>query len=479
MHLHNVIWYGILLFSVLSLYRQIMPGNWLPWLALFLYGVDFSHYVPIDWVANRNALISVSFCCWTLMLHHRWSQHDSVNSAAAAFLCYFLGLFSGENGVAILVFLSAYFFCLDSRSLYQCCVRYAPYIAITLVWLMCYKMGDYGSANSGIYLDPFTRPLEYISQASLHLPLLLFMQWIGYSTLIGPVGPLDVGIELLIPGLAALIVILWLLMPLLKVDKAARFFLLGSVVTLLPVCAGAFSERLLLFSGIGSFALMSQLLHAWSSKLTSLLPRGNLAILAAPLCAFIWLIHGIIHPLLYLGAALNVYAQKDNTMAKQARQMDYGSGLVPKTAIIINAPNALHYSRIYFERLRLDLETPRQNILLSTIRTAELSVQVAGNRSLRLIAESGIIEQNHEEAASYIFRDLDTKPFNIGQQLHAATMNVTVESLTDDGIPKSVLFEFAQDFDVNSVVFLEWKEGKFASVQWGELVNRNQGLVIL
>ena len=470
MHLHSVFWYAILLMSVFAFYRQIMPNQWLPLLALFLYGVDFSHLGPVHWVANRNALIGVSFCCWSLIFHHHWQQKGESKYACAAFLLYLLGLLAGEISVANLAFLGAYFLCLDSTPVLQRCVRYIPYIAITALWLMYYKMGDYGSANSGFYLDPLGRPLEFFARVGLHLPLMLFMQWFGYSTLVGPIGPNNISVDLLLPCLAGLALILWLVMPLLRTDKHARFFMLGSIVALLPVCAGLLSERQLIFSGIGSIALMSQILHAWSSKLAQQLPQGRFSALAMPLCALLWIIHGIVHPLGYAGTAYNLYTYRDYSITKEARFLDYGSGSSIDTAIIINAPNSIHYTQLYIERLRQNLAVPKHNLLLSATSTG-LSARAVDDKSIRLSTKSGVIEGNLQGMTGFIYRDIEVNPFSEGGQYPSAAMTATIETLTSGGIPKSILFRFDQNLDADSIVFLEWRKGRFRAVPWEQLAD--------
>src|SRR6185436_12879095 len=89
-----------------------------------------------------------------------------------------------------------------------------------------------------------------------------------------------------------------LLIPLLRVDRAARFWASGLLLSLLPAAAVLPSNRVLFFAGLGGMGLLAELLGgvvegaAWR-------PRARAFRLAAAVsAALLALVHLIVAPLL-------------------------------------------------------------------------------------------------------------------------------------------------------------------------------------
>ena len=74
MHVHSLLWYGILCFTAAILYRRMGLGSWAWGLAALLFAVDGGHGVAVGWLSNRHALISTLFGVLTLLAHHHWRQ---------------------------------------------------------------------------------------------------------------------------------------------------------------------------------------------------------------------------------------------------------------------------------------------------------------------------------------------------------------------------------------------------------------------
>ena len=107
MHVHNLVWYGLLLAAAGALYRRTLP---LPAaaLALLLYAVDEAHVEGASWIAGRNTLMTALFAFCTLLLYDRW-RADRVRLAGAACVAtLLLAQASSEGAVAIWAYLVAY-----------------------------------------------------------------------------------------------------------------------------------------------------------------------------------------------------------------------------------------------------------------------------------------------------------------------------------------------------------------------------------
>jgi len=99
MHAHNLLWFGIMIFTAAVLYRKLMTPMWVAGLAAFLYAVDDAHGVPAGWLANRNALIAAVFGFMTLIIHDRWRRDGWKTGVVIGPVCLLLGLFSAEAAI--------------------------------------------------------------------------------------------------------------------------------------------------------------------------------------------------------------------------------------------------------------------------------------------------------------------------------------------------------------------------------------------
>ena len=74
MHVHNVLWFGVVVVLVAGFYRRMMGAAWVAGLAAFLYVIDESNWFPVSWLANRNLLIALCFSLLALQCHDRWRR---------------------------------------------------------------------------------------------------------------------------------------------------------------------------------------------------------------------------------------------------------------------------------------------------------------------------------------------------------------------------------------------------------------------
>ena len=166
------------------------------------------------------------------------------------------------------------------------------------IWALAYKLGGFGSAQSGFYREPLADPLAFARAAIERIPLLVD-------------GPVDAGAVGLRLGRGAgersgarppldrasprSRSPSSLLAPLARRDRAARFFAFGAALSLLPIAAVGPQDRLLFFVGLGSMGLLAQLVHASFSREARLALRATaLALLAvhlllAPLAGLRWI----------------------------------------------------------------------------------------------------------------------------------------------------------------------------------------------
>ena len=88
MHLHSMLWLGLLLFAASRVYGRFFAASWVSGFALLLYAVDDARAAPVGWIANRNAMIAAIPSLFALVLHDRARRDRHRLSQYGAPLCF-------------------------------------------------------------------------------------------------------------------------------------------------------------------------------------------------------------------------------------------------------------------------------------------------------------------------------------------------------------------------------------------------------
>jgi hypothetical protein len=88
-----------------GLWRMLFNSNRLSFVAALYYGLHYAHFVPVTWVSGMQEL-SVIFWSLLSVLTYAYSQKSGKRRYLALSLFAFgLGVFSKENGLAVLIFI--------------------------------------------------------------------------------------------------------------------------------------------------------------------------------------------------------------------------------------------------------------------------------------------------------------------------------------------------------------------------------------
>jgi hypothetical protein len=107
-----------------------------------------------------------------------------------------------------------------------------------------------------MYIDPLNAPAAFVQALITRAPLLLMGQWSHISA--DMVGRFISEKAALTRAFIFLVLVAFLLVPLIRKDRVARFWLTGMLLSIVPVAATYPSNRLLLFIGIGAMGLLAQ-----------------------------------------------------------------------------------------------------------------------------------------------------------------------------------------------------------------------------
>jgi hypothetical protein len=445
MHVHNLLWFALALAAVEAVYRRFL-GGWAAGLATFLYAVDDAHGPAVGWIANRNAMVAVALSMPVLLAHDRWRNHGWRAGAWVAPLLFALALAAGESSLAVVAYLGSYALCLDRDSAAGRARSLVPYLAVVVVWRIVYHALGYGTAHSGLYLDPGTDPILFLRRFPANAVFLLAAQlalpWSDFALFWPFVSAHAERVSLLVAATTVAVLALWFA-PLCRRDPLARFFALGTLGALVPVCATFPSDRVLFFVGIGAMGLVARWVATvqrgwWSSVLVALLVVIHV-VLAAPLLAIrSRSMMTVKRPLVRAGDSL--------PWDTSARRM----------LVLVNPPGDLFagYSLIYRGAIGRPLPPVRW---LATGQHA-VTLTRLDERSLRVVREGGFADGFGEQ----LLRGPSSR-FAPGQRIALTGITIEVTEVEPDGRPAVVRATFDRSLEDKSLYWATWEAGGFVT----------------
>ncbi len=475
MRLHSVAWYIGLCLCAAFLYRRFMGRRVSAGLAAFLFVVNVPHFNTVAAVNARNVLQTAFFGLGAIYFHDRWRRSADSSpwyrnlSFWLAPACLLASLLSAEAGIAILAYLAAYAVCIERGSWKQRAASLIPGIATIAGWRIIYQSMHYGAFGSAFYIDPVREPLRFAASIFVNAPALLFGQWVMPDP--GVFAALSMGARiaywiLAVLYLNLLVASLW---PLLRRDRTARFWALGSLLAVIPVCAvNPGTGRHMIFVGLGALALLAQLVASLLEQQEHLPAHPAWRLPAWGTSMFLFLIQGIIFPILVLFLPAVLEGNLYNAM------MDLGPLPLSQgqDVVVINAPSPGQsiymlsvrdfYGQSMPAHLRI-LAPGRSPVEVTRLDPRTLLVQPEYGYLLNPGARTGTSRDwlpvlNPAFATQYgesFFRSPYEKiPLGTQVKLTGATIQVT--ALTKDGRPLQIRVTFDRPLEDTTLRWLQW-----------------------
>ena len=459
MHAENLVITAALAALGAVLYRRLLATRWIAGLAALLYALDPGHGIS-GWIASRNTVLAPAFGVGALILHDRWRRDAWSPGAALGPLLFALGLLSGEAAVATLGYVVAYALCLDAARPRARLLAVLPYVGVTAAWQVVYRVVGYGASGSGLYLDPGRQPLRFLAEAPLRAVALLVGQLAtppaDVLTVLPPAGK----VALLVWGLFFLAAFGWLVGPLLARDRTARFFALGAILALAPICATFASNRLLLFVGIGAMGLLAQLvgsvalgleeapaasasraarLRAWAGRFL-VVPGVVLRLVLGPV---LFVVVALLLPILghYVDAAsVDVPRQRD---------------LHGRTVVVVNAPDLV----VALYRFVLPVDGTADTLVvgrLLSLTPGPVRLVRTGPRVLTLRSDGDLLSA----PTAGLVRD-DVHRMTVGDTFDDVGLTVHVDAVAATGRAQAATFELASALEDPRYYWVAWDNGRF------------------
>ncbi len=450
MHLHSLIWLGALVIVVTLLYRRFLGSGWVAGLAALLYAIDDAHAMPVGWIANRNGLIAAFFGVVTILLHDRWRRDGQVPAAILAPLCFGLGILSNEGAIAVCAYLFAYALFIDRGRWGARALTLAPYAILVVTWRIYYQLEGYGAWGSARYIDPVASPLRFLKALLVREPILLLGQWaLPPSDTFRYISPTGQFIMWL--GAAAFLTGLFILLaPLLRRNVTARFWCLGMALALVPSCAVAPMDRMLLFSGLGAMGLLAQFMTSFRTDGLSLPVPSFRRTMTRLLYVLLIVVHLVLAPIL-LPLRIRLFAFVGDSFNHTIESAQFDATVSDQTVVIVNAPNYPFATYLPIMRALKGQPLPAHMRSLAPGDIAPMRFTRPDERTLIVEPEGGF--------PWLLFRDT-THPFTIGKSVELTGMTIEVAKLAEEGWPSEVVYRFAVPLEHPSLVWLELQNGE-------------------
>jgi len=460
MHVHSLLWFGAVIWVIARLYRKIIGDVWVAGLAGLLFAINGFHGAIAELLCHRNTLIAAFFGGLALLAHVRWRQDGWRPGAVWGPFCYMLGLLSKESALAIGAYLFAYTLFLDQDRIRRRVTGFLPYVVLALGWYLTYRHLGFGARGiMEVYIDPGSDPLLFVSALIRRIPMLLLGQFTGIAADLWAAG------EFLLPGnvviwcVAVVVVVLaiigLILSPLFRRDAVVRFWFVGLLLSLVPMCAVFPSSRLLFFSGIGAMGIIARFLVSWIEQPVWLPARQLWKRSARVLCLLFVVIHLILSPLTLqvLNIGLGIF---NRSIHQFVSTMPYDEDIPQKTVVFVNPPiEPVVGAFISQVRAAKGYPVPARTWSLAS-GELPLTITRIDERTVDIECKRGLLQT----IFGHLLRG-SSHLMHVGQRIVLPGMSVEVLALVDNWQPSRARFTFAVPLDDPSLLLLQWEKGKF------------------
>ncbi len=468
MHVHSILWFAAVVLVVTALYRRLIDAGWVAGLAGLLFLLDDSGYFPTMWVANRNLLLSLFFGVLAILSHDRWRRQGWRPGVVVTPLCLLTSILSAEAGVATFAYLFAYEAALRRGSWRRRALALVPSVLVIVLWRVLYNVQGYGAYGGAFYFDPGRDPAGYVLAVLRRAPFLLAGQWTTipadfYGFLPSATKTL---MWLLLAGLTVLIPVV--LLPLLRVSRQARFWLLGMYIAVLPFCATIPMSRSLLFVAIGGFGLVAEVLSDWLRRADWVRELGWGRRLVYALVVLFAVAH------LPLAAVSRASAARVATTLRERVATTAALGVADCPAdrdlVIVNAPNPVSFLYEPYQLARDGEPLPRGIRMLSPGYGAVRVVRTGPCRLVVRAISDSLLDCQRGKRMDFVFfyhylSDVRGAghPLQAGQHIRVPRMDAEVLTVDERGFPVETAFEFDVPLEDASLkwLFWEWEKERY------------------
>jgi hypothetical protein len=454
-----LLWWAALLAAVALLYRRQLSSR-LSVVALAIFAIDDSHWMPIVWSAARNGLVATVPAVLGLCAHLRWRREGWRVGAVLGPLGLAFGLTGGEAALGVFGYVVAYeLFDGAGAPAVRRVMAFVPYVPLFAVYAVVRAAAGAGIRGSASYVDPTSNPLAFAAEAIGRVPALagnlVFNLPSELWTIDLRLRPLLVAV-----GLAAiLLVALWLPAAVRRLEdedaRSLRWLGAGALLALIPGAGAMTGERVLLPASVGAAAVFAVLVRDGLQRWGQLKGRAaaRRTLIAAGLVV-VALPNVVLAAPLMVGKIVLWKALSDRARDKICEVPLDGTG--PARALVAWAPDpplAAFGGAIRWYHCR-------GNMLSWTVMSMSPYPQTLSRTSPTSLTLTALDRPLLDGEWEVLFRSPKI-PLHDGDTLtQDGGLTITVQAV-EQGRPRRVMFDFPKPIEESEYRPLIWREGRF------------------
>lgn len=436
-HLHSVLWYALAVFMVHRVLSKVYPHSpKMVLVAAIAFAVATPHAMTVGWLAGRNTVISFVAALLYFDLYRSWRTSGQAKYLWTSLGVFALALLTGEAALGGIAYLLSWELFMVKADWKKRIVALLPHFSLFAVWYISYVAAGFGAANTGIYHDPSTDPLDFILAVFSNFPVLMLGKWLLMPLDFWAITPLSGQWIIIGIGFAFVVFLAWVLWPLLKKGSLNRFWAFGMLVALAPFTATLPMDRLVLFAGLGASALLSQMAFSSTEGRGRRIIWKTLLIIHLPIAALFGTFRSATLDTVF-SAATGGYVQAP---------MDAQVG--EQTFVYV----ASNFHRVHYTTLMRTVDgkggVPKRSMILSSTTSAN-SVTRIDAHTLEITPEGGFMDLMLDQ----IHRRSKLR-FAVGDRVTLPDAEVEVLALNAKGHPARAAFHFRKPLEDPSLRWL-------------------------
>jgi hypothetical protein len=462
LHLPSFVYWAIAVLGARRIFsRALAPRPAV--VATTIFALGPWHAIPLGWLANSEALISLALGIFALDRYLVWREEKTTFAGALAFVLFSLALLGGEYALC----LGGYCLALEivdrpdgwTRAL----GRLLPFVVPAAGYLGVRGWLHYGALGTSFYADPLRDPDLFLRLFPLRFAALLSDGWLTIPSESWGFG--DGRWGAVVFAAVAAVPLAFVIRKVLaelpeKKRKTAEAWVLGSLFAMIPVATVVPAARLLGVSAIGISGIVALVLEEawWSERALPKIGRSGPHAVGTPATPAEKRAREIVGTVaIFLGFAQLVHGPV--TAWLSARQMRTTAvDFIEHTEWLrdkIPAPDAAEVmviragGGIFFGPFAVGPEGRPPARWRTLSHTGHVMVLRKGPRTLELVTPREI--PMFPGGDGNLFRTPE-RPFRVGDVVRVPGMNARIEALGPNG-PTRVRFDFDEDIDSPAYVW--------------------------
>jgi hypothetical protein len=232
---------------------------------------------------------------------------------------------------------------------------------------------------------------------------------------------------------------------------ACRFWTLGAVLSLLPVCATYPMDRLLVFAGVGGMAAVALVLADWLEGGLAFLARPRRLLAGAVVFALV-LVHVVLAPLL-LPARVLLFGLLGRMGDRLEASIPADESVRERSLVILSSSAEMTTFPPWMQRQVSGAPRPAHMRVLASC-FSNLSVSRPDAATLRVRPERGFLDNEWLRMVRGASR-----PFHPGDEVALSDVRVRVRDVTADGRPAEADFTFRVPLEDGSLLWTRLQAG--------------------